>query len=263
MHPSCRVGLGDYNRSAFMTKEIRFCLNADEAPALPGAYAMAIEFADKVAVTLSGRSLIVLPAVRYLYCGSAKGPGGLKARLSRHVQRGKSVRWYVDQLTEQGLVVGNWIFLGGDDCEVVQMCSYLPMPIAGFGSRVRRRLNNVEHLLAEGAQELLGVGRANAPDHAGREVLLDAVGRGRGRCAQEPRLELLAVCSIVDPFVIHSPAAMVAAWPTTVTTSRCPRALARRTQKPFSTLWYVTRSTSPASTSLSDGLGCVFMMPGA
>ena len=49
--------------------------------------------------------------------------------------------------------------------------------------------------------------------------------------------------------VIHSPAAMVAAWPTTVTTSRCPRALARRTQKPFSALWYVTRSTRPARTS--------------
>jgi len=48
--------------------------------------------------------------------------------------------------------------------------------------------------------ELLRVGRADAPDHAGREVLLNAVGRGRGRCAQEPRLELLAVGSIVDPF---------------------------------------------------------------
>ena len=55
--------------------------------------------------------------------------------------------------------------------------------------------------------------------------------------------------------VIHSPAAMVAAWPTTVTTSRCPRALARRTQKPFSTLWYVTRSTRPASTSCGDFSG--------
>jgi Uri superfamily endonuclease len=55
-----------------MTREIRFCLKADEAPSLPGAYAMAIELTDKVAVTLSGRSPIVLPAGRYLYCGSAK-----------------------------------------------------------------------------------------------------------------------------------------------------------------------------------------------
>ena len=40
-----------------MTKEIRFCLSADEAPSLPGAYAMAVELTDKVAVTLSGRAL--------------------------------------------------------------------------------------------------------------------------------------------------------------------------------------------------------------
>ena len=46
--------------------------------------------------------------------------------------------------------------------------------------------------------------------------------------------------------MIHSPAAIVAEWPTTVTKSRCPRALVRRTQKPFSALWKVTRSTRPA-----------------
>jgi hypothetical protein len=36
-------------RSKFMLKEIRFCLNADEVPSLPGAYAMAIELADTLA----------------------------------------------------------------------------------------------------------------------------------------------------------------------------------------------------------------------
>ena len=65
---------------------------------------------------------------------------------------------------------------------------------------VRRRLDDVEHLLAEGAHELLGVNGPNAPDHAGREVLLDAVGRSRGRCAQEASFELLAVGAVVDPF---------------------------------------------------------------
>jgi hypothetical protein len=45
----------------------------------------------------------------------------------------------------------------------------------------------------EGADELLGVGRTDASDHAGGEVLLDSIGRGRGR-------KLLAVCAIVDPF---------------------------------------------------------------
>jgi Uri superfamily endonuclease len=95
---------------------------------------MAIELADPVVVMLSGHLRIALPAGRYLYCGSAKGPGGLKARLSRHVRRSKSVRWHVDRLTEQGLVIGSWIFPGGDECRLVLMCSYLLMPIAGFGS---------------------------------------------------------------------------------------------------------------------------------
>ena len=49
--------------------------------------------------------------------------------------------------------------------------------------------------------------------------------------------------------VIHSPAEIVAAWPTVVTRSRWPRALIRSTQKPVSGLWKVTRSTRPTSTS--------------
>src|SRR5271165_1458641 len=59
--------------------------------------------------------------------------------------------------------------------------------------------------------------------------------------------------------VIHSPAEMMAAWPTTVTRSRCPRAFALRTQKPFSALWKVTRSTRPARTSCVDDSGVGFM----
>src|SRR6266699_4510915 len=63
--------------------------------------------------------------------------------------------------------------------------------------------------------------------------------------------------------VIHSPAEIVAAWPMTVTRSRWPRAFARRTQKPFSLLWKVTRSTKPASTSWVDDSGCGFICVGA
>jgi hypothetical protein len=43
----------------------------------------------------------------------------------------------------------------------------------------------------------------------------------------------------------NSPTEIIAAWPRTVIRSRCPRALTRRTQKPFSELWKVTRSTRP------------------
>ena len=39
-----------------------------------------------------------------------------------------------------------------------------PTDAVDLTQSVRRRLDNVEHLLAKGAQELLGVGRANASD---------------------------------------------------------------------------------------------------
>ena len=86
-----------------MIKEIRFRLNADEAPSLSGAYAMAIELTDKAAVMLSGRLPIALPAGRYLYCGSAKGWGGLKARLSRH----KTTRMFSNYRTVPRTIIRN------------------------------------------------------------------------------------------------------------------------------------------------------------
>ena len=113
-----------------------------------------------------------------------------------------------------------------------------PMPSTSR-SRGGRRLDDVEHLVAERADQLLGVDRADAADHAGGEIFLHAVGRGRRRGAQKPRLELLAVGAVVDPFARrgnHRRLAMAAACPTTVTTSRWPLALARKTQKPFSAL---------------------------
>ena len=125
-----------------------------------------------------------------------------------------------------------------------------------------RNVAFVSNLLKEGAHELPGVDRADPPDHPKGQVFFDAFGRCRCGGAQEPGLELLAMGAVVDPFpvaVIHSPAAMVAEWPTTVTNSRCPRALVRRTQKPFSALWKVTRSTRPARASWVGDAVAAFM----
>src|SRR5579883_2565979 len=65
---------------------------------------------------------------------------------------------------------------------------------------LRRAFDDVEHRLAEPAHQLLGIDRADAADHAGAEIALDPLGRGRRRGLQEPRLELLAVGAVVDPF---------------------------------------------------------------
>ena len=69
----------------------------------------------------------------------------------------------------------------------------LPKPL-GVG------LDDVEHVLAELPDHALGVDRADTADHAGAEVLLDALDRRGGGCPQKPRPELLAMGAVVGPF---------------------------------------------------------------
>ena len=61
-------------------------------------------------------------------------------------------------------------------------------------------LDDVEHRLAEGLDHFPGVDRPDPADHAGGEILLDALDGTRRRGAHETRLELLAVGPVVDPF---------------------------------------------------------------
>jgi histidyl-tRNA synthetase len=113
---------------------LQFCATADAAPSAPGAYILQVDIAENVLVTIAGRSPTELTAGRYLYCGSANGPGGLRARLARHMRHGKSAHWHIDQLTERGIIIGSWIVPNGLQCELVAMLNPLPMPIPGFGS---------------------------------------------------------------------------------------------------------------------------------
>jgi Uri superfamily endonuclease len=124
---------------------LQFCGDADAAPSTPGAYILQIDLAEAVLVTIARQPPIRLAAGRYFYCGSAKGPGGLRSRLARHMRRGKSVHWHIDQLTERGVVSGSWIACNGRECDLVAMLAQLPIPIARFGSSDCNRCRS--HLL--------------------------------------------------------------------------------------------------------------------
>lgn len=116
---------------------VPFHATAAALPAIKGAYVLVID----IALPVAG-----LPPGRYLYCGSARGPGGIRARVSRHMRRGKTLRWHVDRLTEAGQVLGAWVFADGDECALVRQLSYLPAPLPGFGSSDCTAC--VSHLLA-------------------------------------------------------------------------------------------------------------------
>ena len=68
---------------------------------------------------------------------------------------------------------------------------------------LRLGLDDVEDLVAERRDQFLRIDRPDAMDHAGAEVFLDTLGRGRRRGAHETRLELLAMGALVDPLPRH------------------------------------------------------------
>jgi Uri superfamily endonuclease len=110
--------------------------------ALPGAYVLAVELFKPIAVSIRNGPPVSLAAGHYLYCG---GPGGLRARIARHMRRGKAIRWHIDNLTEAGRVFGAWTFVGGQECELVAALAHLPTPVSGFGSSDCRECKS--HLL--------------------------------------------------------------------------------------------------------------------
>jgi Uri superfamily endonuclease len=113
--------------------KIGFILRASDAPATAGAYVLWLRL-DAAREVRAGKSATRLAAGDYLYCGSAKGPGGLRARLARHMRREKRAHWHVDQLTEAGRVLGAFILEGGSECALNAALEALPAPAPGFGS---------------------------------------------------------------------------------------------------------------------------------
>lgn len=144
--PSWIVRLGGPLEFALRGAGASFVDRIDAVPPLAGAYILWLELDCALPVVLSGgRGQVLGPGV-YFYFGSARGPGGLRARVGRHMRQGKAVRWHVDQLTERGRVVGAWVVPGGDECALRARFAGCPVPLPGFGSSDCRRCPS--HLVA-------------------------------------------------------------------------------------------------------------------
>lgn len=74
----------------------------------------------------------------YLYCGSAFGPGGLRARLKHHLGVSEKKHWHVDYLKTRAQVRSVWFCLGANQehrwsrglAGIVEA----RYPLAGFGA---------------------------------------------------------------------------------------------------------------------------------
>lgn len=106
-------------------------------PNLPGTYGLFIHLNVSQKVYLPHRAETDLEPGNYLYAGSAKGPGGLRARIRRHLRTDKKPHWHIDRLTDQKNIFAVIGYLDLAECDVVTralkvFCANFPM--RGFGS---------------------------------------------------------------------------------------------------------------------------------
>ncbi|MDJ0928990.1 MAG: DUF123 domain-containing protein [Gammaproteobacteria bacterium] len=70
-------------------------------PATPGTYALVLESRARARVQVGRWGELYLQPGYYVYVGSAFGPGGIRARVGRHLRGARSKRWHIDYLRAQ------------------------------------------------------------------------------------------------------------------------------------------------------------------
>ncbi len=65
----------------------------------PGTFALVLRRTDASAPCVGRLGRLALRPGHYVYVGSAQGPGGVRARLSRHLRQATRPHWHIDYLT--------------------------------------------------------------------------------------------------------------------------------------------------------------------
>jgi Uri superfamily endonuclease len=78
----------------------------------PGTYALILKLSHPTTVCVGRLGCFQFAAGWYAYVGSARGPGGLIARVTRHLCSPKPLHWHIDYLREYTQPVEIWYATG-------------------------------------------------------------------------------------------------------------------------------------------------------
>ncbi len=105
----------------------------------PGTYVLVLRLPQATEIDVGRLGRFSFPAGWYAYAGSARGPGGLAARVSRHLRSPKPLHWHIDYLRPHTLAVHVWYATGTQkrECAWAWALSTLPgafVPVPRFGA---------------------------------------------------------------------------------------------------------------------------------
>lgn len=107
--------------------------------ALTGTYLLVLYLPNWHDIDVGSLGTLTFERGYYLYIGSAFGPGGLDARIRRHLRRVKKHRWHIDYLSAEASIIETWFSNQSvkHECrwaKILEGVSDLGMPVIGFGS---------------------------------------------------------------------------------------------------------------------------------
>ncbi len=109
----------------------------ERLPAEPGSYLLWLYLRQQHELDVGRLGRFRCRRGWYLYCGSAGGPGGLRARLSHHLRPLRRLHWHIDYLRQIAELRSIWLCQRVNTehlwSELLQQHKILA-PIAGFGS---------------------------------------------------------------------------------------------------------------------------------
>ena len=117
-------------------------------PDEPGVYVIILHLAQGRAISVGRLGNHSFSPGYYAYVGSALGPGGLAARIGRHIRTTKRPRWHIDALRRISAPLTVWCSPSQVKWEHVWAAAFEKMPgvhvpIRGFGASDCRCLSHL------------------------------------------------------------------------------------------------------------------------
>jgi Uri superfamily endonuclease len=108
-------------------------------PNTPGSYVLVLRLEAATTLHAGRLGVFTLAAGWYAYTGSALGPGGLRARVGRHLRADKKPHWHIDALTAAAAIPEVWAVESRERLECAWAAALaahpeVSAPLPGFGA---------------------------------------------------------------------------------------------------------------------------------